>query len=566
VDREVVTSGDRPRQVTQPVETPADWNQPAAAVPQPAPAPPGSSQGINRMLQRVRRPRVQINYEAQTGEGMEKFELPFVVGVLADLSGSPATPLPKMKDRRFVDIGKENLDEVLQRCAPRLVLQVPNRLSEQGGTLSFELHFQSVDDFAPDRVAQQAFPQDRGALDAGHTAQLREILHHAEFRKLEGTWRGLKYLVDQSETGTSLKIRVLNATKKELLEDFRKARDFDLSQVFKKVYEDAFGWDRQPYGLLVGDYAFDRTADDLDLLRSMARVAAEANTFLVTTVSPQFLGLGSFKDLLTIDLAAVLHALAADAGWRGFRTAPEARHVALTLPRVLARLPYGAGGESVEAFPFEEFDSDPDPDQLVWMNPAWTYAARITDAYAQHGWFTQSAGADGGGNVEGLPTPSNLSGVMDWAITPPHESALLEAGLLPLGYYPTRGGFYFPNAHTCQERGPDIRTSQLNHLLGGARFMHYLQVQLGYRLGALPEDEVERWVDCWLGRWLDGFVLAHPENAGPEMRTRKPLAGQHLTVRAAPWGRRVTELIADLQFHTALGPPVALRLVAHVSR
>jgi type VI secretion system protein ImpB len=113
------------------------------------------SESLQHKLDRVRRPRVQITYDVETGGAMEKVELPFVVGVLADLSGQPKEPLPPMKARPFVPIDRDNFNEVLKRAAPRLAIKVQNRLTDEDTRLAVELNFQHMEDFEPARVAEQ---------------------------------------------------------------------------------------------------------------------------------------------------------------------------------------------------------------------------------------------------------------------------------------------------------------------------------------------------------------------------------------------------------------------------
>jgi type VI secretion system protein ImpB len=116
------------------------------------------SESLQHKLDRVRRPRVQITYDVETNGAMQKVELPFVVGVLADLSGQPKEPLKPLKERKFVPIDRDNFNEVLAKATPRLALKVPNRLTDENTQLAVELNFQNMDDFDPARVARQVAP------------------------------------------------------------------------------------------------------------------------------------------------------------------------------------------------------------------------------------------------------------------------------------------------------------------------------------------------------------------------------------------------------------------------
>src|SRR2546423_668006 len=137
-----------------------------------------------------------------------------------------------------------------------------------------------------------------GEIDKTLTAQLNEVLHHPEFQRLEGTWRGLHYLVHQSETGENLKIRILNVKQQELFKDLANAAEFDQSTLFKKIYEEEYGQlGGKPYGMLVGDYQFGRSAQDVDLLKRIAAVAAQAHAPFVASASPRMFNMERFDEL-----------------------------------------------------------------------------------------------------------------------------------------------------------------------------------------------------------------------------------------------------------------------------
>jgi type VI secretion system protein ImpC len=529
VDSEVLSAG-RPRSVVQPVEPPAGWALPGQ----------GAAASINRKLERVRRPRVHISYEVAVGGAVEKIELPFVVGVVADLSGNPAEALAPLMERKFVDINPDNFDAVFAACAPRLILCLPSR-AEGDDLPEIELRFRSLDDFSPDRVSEQAAPLQplRETNDAGLARHLRAILGHPDFQRLEATWLGLKYLMDQTETGPLLKLRVFNATRAELAQDLTSGKDYRQSALFRRVYEEEFHLlGGHPYTLLVVDGCFDRTPDDLALLAALARVSAAAQTFVVSGVSPQWFGVGSWAELTADRLSAATHALAADDSWRQFRAAPEARHAALALPRVLARPP-------------REGMSADEPDRL-WMNTAWVFASRVTTAWAEFGWLAHLTG----GRVENLP-----GNTTELATAATQARDLAGAGLLPLQHDPI-GALFFPSAPTCAAPGADPREVQLPHLLAVTRFLHYLLVMARDKLGPL---EVMPHVERWLNLWISGSVIANPENAGPELRAKKPLRDARVELCAVPGHPNRYRLTASLQPHFQVeGPPLTLRLSGEV--
>jgi type VI secretion system protein ImpC len=213
--------------------------------------------------------------------------------------------------------------------------------------------------------------------------QLNEILHHPQFQKLEGTWRGLKYVVDNSELTPMLKIRILNSSKKELLRDLQRAPDFDQSAMFKKVYEEEYGlFGGEPFGALIGDYEFGKHPEDLELLDKVSHVAAAAHAPFLTAAAPELLSLDSYTNLgAPRDLAKIFDTTEY-AKWKGFRESEDSRYVGLCLPRTLMRLPYGRDTKPVDGFNYEEGVDGTDHSKYLWGNAAYALGARLTNAFA----------------------------------------------------------------------------------------------------------------------------------------------------------------------------------------
>ena len=288
-------------------------------------------------------------------------------------------------------------------------------------------------------------------LDAKMSRQLAAVMHSPEFTKLEGSWRGLKHLVSNSETSANLKIRVLNVSKKELSRDLARATEFDQSLIFKTVYENEFGTPGgEPYGALIGDYEFGRNQDDIDLLRGMATVSAAGFCPFVSAVSPTMFGFGNFADLSKPrDLEKIFETMEY-ANWRSFRESEDSRFVTLVMPRVLARLPYGHETKPIDEFNYEEgrvgangaVEALPH-DQYCWMNAAYVMGARLTDAFAKNGWCTAIRGAENGGKVEALPMhvfssddgDADLKCPTEVGITDRRDNELGKLGFLPLCHY-----------------------------------------------------------------------------------------------------------------------------------
>ena len=235
-------------------------------------------------------------------------------------------------------------------------------------------------------------------IDELLSAQLNEIMHAPEFQKLEATWRGLSYLVMNTETGTQLKLRVLHATQKELLADLEKAVEFDQSALFKMIYEEEYGtFGGHPYSLLIGDYEFGRHPQDVALLEKMSNVAAAAHAPFIAAASPRLFDMDSFTELgVPRDLAKIFES-AELIKWRSFRESEDSRYVSLCLPHILMRLPYGPDTVPVEGFDFREDVSGKDHSRYLWGNAAWAMGLRITTAFAQHSWCAAIRGVEGGG-------------------------------------------------------------------------------------------------------------------------------------------------------------------------
>ena len=286
------------------------------------------------------------------------------------------------------------------------------------------------------------------AIDQALSTQLSAIMQHKKLQKLEGSWRGLNHLVMNTETSSQLKIRVMNISKKEMAKDLQKAVEFDQSQTFKKIYESEFGTaGGEPYAALIGDYEFSSHPDDIELLGNISNVAAAGFCPFIAASAPEMFGFESFTELSKPrDLEKIFDS-SEYVKWRSFRDSEDSRFVTLTMPRVLARLPYGEATKPIEAFNFEEGSVTRDGQQLTndhdnycWMNAAYAMGATLTRSFAEYSWCTSIRGAEGGGKVEGLPSHVFTSddGDLDQkcpteiGITDRREAELSKLGFLPL--------------------------------------------------------------------------------------------------------------------------------------
>ena len=417
-------------------------------------------------------------------------------------------------------------------------------------------------------------------IDQTLSKQLDEILHHEEVQKLEATWRGLHYLVDQTETGEFLKIRVLNAKKEVLRNDLERASDFDTSSLFKKVYEEGFGvYGGEPFGLMVGDYEFDYTAPDVGLLTKIAGVAAAAHAPFVAGTSPAMFKMESYTELPDPrDLTKIFESVEY-AEWKAFRKEEDSRYVGLTLPRVLSRYPYGRKFKPVEEFNYEEGVDGQVHDKYLWMNAAWAYATRITEAFTMDGWFHRIRGPEGGGMVKGLPVHTftapggsiEMKCPTETLITDRREGELSSLGFLGLLHCKNTNHAAFFGAQSVQRPdkyyNKDAQTNaelsaKFNFILSTSRFAHYLKVMCRNWIGRIMEVEE---CEIELNKWINNYVEPRPEDATDAGKAKRPLRAAKVSVTEVEGKPGWYEATAWLRPHFQLeGLNIALSLVGKI--
>jgi type VI secretion system protein ImpC len=366
------------------------------------------------------------------------------------------------------------------------------------------------------------------AIDQVISKQLAAIMHESAFQKLEGSWRGLHYLVSQSETGEMLKIRVLNCSKNDLKKDLERAIEFDQSTIFKKLYENEFGMPGgTPYGAVIGDYQFGKSNDDINTLSRMSGVAAAAMAPFITAPTPELFGIDDWEEMAAIrDLSKIFESKE-HIKWRSFRESEDSRYVTMAMPRVLARDPYGSQTKPIEEFEYEELPLGKkgekiavDHDQYCWMNASYVLGTKLTDAFAKYNWCTAIRGAENGGMVEGLPTHifKNDEGDLDQkcpsevAITDRREAELSHLGFLPLCHYKNTDYSVFFGAQSTQKPKkydkPEATanaslSARLPYLLAASRIGHYLKVIARDKIGSFMErDECEKWLHNWIHQYV----------------------------------------------------------------
>jgi type VI secretion system protein ImpC len=416
-------------------------------------------------------------------------------------------------------------------------------------------------------------------IDELLSAQLNEIMHHPDFQRLEATWRGLSYLVSNTETSTSLKIKVFNVNKKDVLKDLQKASEFDQSALFKKVYEEEFGvFGGAPFGALIGDYEFGKGGQDMELLEKIASVAAAAHAPFIAGASPEMFNLESFTELdQPRDLAKVFDTTEY-AKWKSFRQSEDSRYVALTVPRVLIRQPYGMQTVPVEAFNYEERVDGTDHSKYLWANAAWALGARITQSFALYGWTATIRGVESGGLVEGLPVHNFRTESGDLAMKCPTEvpiSDRREKELADLGFVPlvhqkgTDKACFFsvqsaqkPKAYDTPAATANARISaQLPYIFAVSRFAHYLKAIMRDKIGGFASrGEVEQ----FLNRWISNYVVSN-DSAGFTLKAQCPLREARIDVSEIPGKTGAYRAVAFLRPHFQLDElTMSLRLVAEL--
>ena len=414
-------------------------------------------------------------------------------------------------------------------------------------------------------------------IDRLISLQLNEVLHNPAFQKLEATWRGIKHLMDESETGSNLKIKLMNVSKKELLRDLQRAPEFDQSSFFKKVYEEEFGvYGGSPFAALVGDYEFGRGAEDVELLEKISQVASAAHAPFLSAASPSLLNLEEFGQITGIRDVSKVFDSTEYAKWKGFRSSDDSRYVALTMPHVLMREPYGKDTRQIEEFAFEEGVDGKDHSKYLWGNAAYSLAARLTQSFAKYGWCAAIRGVEGGGLVEGMAFHNFRTDEGDLAlkcptevsITDRREKELADQGLVPLVHCKgTDYAAFFsvqtvnkPKVYDKPEANANARLSaQLPYMLAMARFAHYLKAMMRDKLGsAMSRSQAEQ----YLNQWIANYVIMD-DDAPQAVKAQRPLREARIEVTEVAGKPGALRAVAFMRPHFQLDElTVSLRLVA----
>ena len=417
-------------------------------------------------------------------------------------------------------------------------------------------------------------------IDRKLTEQINQILHHEDYQKLEGAWRGLHYLVNNTETDEMLKIRMMDLSKNDLRKTLKKFKGtaWDQSPIFKKIYEEEYGqFGGEPFGCLVGDYHFDHTPPDVELLGEMSKVCAASHTPFIAGASPTAMQMDSWQELTNPRDLTKIFQTAEYAAWRSLRESEDSRYVGLCMPKFLGRLPYGAKTDPVDEFDFEEDTDGADHQKYCWANSAYAMATNITRSYKFFGWCSRIRGVESGGAVEGLPThtfPTDDGGVdmkcpTEIAISDRREAELAKNGFMPLIHKKNSDFAAFIGAQSLQKPAeyddPDATananlSARLPYMFAICRFAHYLKCIVRDKIGSFKErEDMERWLNSWIMQYVDG----DPANSTEAIKSRKPLAAAEVVVEEVEGNPGYYRSNFYLRPHYQLeGLTVSLRLVS----
>ena len=533
-------------------------------------------ESIHHKLERVRPPRVHIEYEVEAGGAVERTEVPFVIGVMSELSGScRSSPPLRLRQRNFHEIDLDNFNNVLAAIQPRVRFPMVSSLSSS--QVDINLQFNHIDDFEPENVLKRIEPlrelsESTTSLETQHLIwrHLDRILHAPEFQGLEAAWRALWYLVCRTETSSLLKIKILDVSKKELLHDLQRAAEPDQSSLFKKLYEEPYGsLGGNPFGLLIGDYEFDMRPEDVELLGGISAIAADCLAPFIAAASPKMFGIENFAQLAQIRHIARIVDSTEYVRWKSFRNSEDSRYVALTLPRILVRSPYGLRPTTPGEFHYEE-----DTRSLLFGNSAYSLGVCIANAFSKYGWCSAFQGIEGGGIVDGLPAwaqevedERKVKSGIEFLVDDRLEKELANLGFIPLihckgtdyaAFFSTQS-CHKPKIYDKESANANARLScQLQYVLTTSRFMHYLK--LIARDGGGSFRSRGDW-EQFLNSWISNYVLSD-DAASPATKAKYPLREARIEVVESPGRPGVYRAVAYLRPHFQIDElSVSLRVV-----
>ncbi len=484
--------------------------------------------------------RVHLTYNLQLSEETRQIELPFVLGLVADFFGESTKCVSDLWERKLIDVELDNFDSLMKYFQPRLTFEIDFPGKTGDTQLPVELIFEKISDFEPLEVAARI-----ELAGENHLSILNEIINTEPFQRLEATWRGMKYLLNQFESSEAIKIRMLNITKEELREDCAQAEDFRKTWLYRKVEEEYSMYGGQPFGAFLGDYTFNPTQEDMELLTTVGKVAEAMHAPFIAAPGALFFGDDSPDESQQYHMDSNrLRKVSEFSFWQNFRQDSGARFVALCWPRILLRLPYGPESWPLENLDFEEvIDKE---SQYLWGSAAYAFAARLLDSFATFGWGATIQGVETGGLVSDLPTRPFKSPESTVEYQSPTEINLMEMedhelvqqGFIPLLWCKGENFAVFFSSHTTHTppvySDPDATISarmlsMMNYLMPVSRIVQYIKVLYRDSLEGLHQEACEK----ALNDWISDYVLPQKdvEDASPDLKARYPFASASIELK-----------------------------------
>lgn len=393
---------------------------------------------------------------------------------------------------------------------------------------------------------------DEAELDSLLGHQVDQILHHPRFQQLEAAWRGISMLTDQADGLENVRVRLLQLTKQELGNDLMDAVQFDQSNYFRMIYTEEYDQPGgSPFGVVIGDYSFDDSAADIDLLRRVSGISAAAFAPFVAAVDAKMLGIPNFKSLERFRGLGDRFNTDRFVKWKSLRDSEDSRYIGLTLPRVLMRLPYESDPTRCDGFMYREDSSAANGSAYLWGNAAFAFGTVLIRAFTNSGWFADIRGsyhgAGWGGVVDRLPVPSfgtDRTGVVpktsiETALSDEREKELSSLGFIPIcdcqdspySVFLSNQSIQRPRQFHEADATTNARMSaMLQYVFCASRFAHYLKVSAREKIGSFAEPSE---IEDHLHNWIQQYVTIDP-GAPLDLRAKYPLRDAKVVVDNIP--------------------------------
>lgn len=381
-------------------------------------------------------------------------------------------------------------------------------------------------------------------IDAQISRQLDAVMHHPDFQRTEGLWRGLKHLVDNTDYRQNVRTEILDVSKEDLRQDFEDAPEIIQSGLYWHTYRSEYDTPGgEPVAALISSYEFDASPQDVSLLRNISKVSAAAHMPFIGSVGPQFFLKKSMEDVAAIKDIANYFDRAEYLKWKSFRETDDSRYIGLTMPRVLGRLPYGPDTIPVRSFNYVEQVKGPDHNKYLWTNATFAFAANMVRSFISNGWCVQIRGPQAGGAVQNLPihlydlgTGNQVKIPSEVMIPETREFEFSSLGFIPLSYYKNRDYACFFSANSAQKpvlydtvdaTANSRINSRLPYIFLLSRIAHYLKIIQRENIGTTKD---RRLLELELNNWVRGLVTEMTD-PGDALQASHPLRDAKVVVQ-----------------------------------